>query len=454
MASSGEKAVEMVAETQPNLVLMDIRLKGNIDGIEAAKRIHHSFDVPVVYLTAYTDEATLQRAKVTEPFGYLIKPFEGRELYTTVEMALYKHKMERRLRESERWLATTLRSIGDAVITTDARGSVTFMNPVAVTLTGWQPEDALGIASAEMLKFQDVGTGSLLESPVEKVLRDGLVVGDGSDTVLVARNGRELPVDYNAAPLKDDSGRTSGAVLVFRDMTERKQMEHALLSAERMSAMGYLAATLAHEIKNPMQAIALTLELVVNPRLDKEKQKEYLENVRWEFKRLMVLARDVLSFARSPRKERQPISVAAVVRYALTLAGKQLERCHIEASAHLPDDLPPVLASWDQLAQVFLNLIVNAIEAMPQGGEMVIAAQSFAEEIELTFTDSGPGLSSDVLDKLFAPFFTTKKEGTGMGLSISRSIIREHGGAMVAGNAPAGGAVFAITLPVASSGDV
>ena len=123
---------------------MDIRLKGEMDGIEAAQEIRSRFDIPVVYLTAYADTATLQRAKVTVPFGYLLKPFEERELNTTIEMALYKHRAERRIKESERWLAATLESVDDGVIATDAQGLVKSVNPMARALTGWTQQEILG----------------------------------------------------------------------------------------------------------------------------------------------------------------------------------------------------------------------------------------------------------------------------------------------------------------------
>src|SRR5262249_35384557 len=131
ITGSGEEAVRLAEEMHPHLVLMDIRLEGAVDGVQAAQRIRERLEMPVVYLTAYADEETLGRAKVTEPFGYILKPFEERELRTVIEMALYKHQVERKLRESERRYAITLSSIGDAVIATDDRMRVTFMNPVA-----------------------------------------------------------------------------------------------------------------------------------------------------------------------------------------------------------------------------------------------------------------------------------------------------------------------------------
>ncbi len=141
---SGEQALEKVKEYHPDLVLMDIMLKGEMNGTEAASQIQSQFNIPIVYLTAYTDEDILERAKVTEPFGYIIKPFEDKELNTAIEIALYKHKMEGELKKSKAWLSTTLNSIGDAVMAADTNGYVTFMNPVAESLTGWKQEDAVG----------------------------------------------------------------------------------------------------------------------------------------------------------------------------------------------------------------------------------------------------------------------------------------------------------------------
>jgi len=224
VACSGEEAIEKAAEMRPDLVLMDIHLQGNVDGIEAAEEIRARFDIPVVYLTAYADDNTLQRAKITEPFGYITKPFEEENLRTSIEIALYKHRMERRLRESERWLAATLRSIGDAVIATDARGCVRFMNPVAEALVGWKQEDASGQDVKDVFNVVDEQTHVLAESPVTKALREGIVVG-AVNQILVAKDARETFVDSSSAPVRDERGDIIGAVLVFRDVTERKRAE-------------------------------------------------------------------------------------------------------------------------------------------------------------------------------------------------------------------------------------
>jgi PAS domain S-box-containing protein len=222
IASSGEEAIKKAMEIHPDIVLMDIVLEGAMDGVEAAGYIHDHFDIPVVYLTAYSDDTTLQRAKITEPFGYILKPFHEKELYTTIEMALYKHTMQRKLKESEQWLATTLKSIGDAVIATDTGKLITFMNPVAEALTGWKQEEAIGKPLKNVFKVINGKTGKQADDPVAKVLREGVIVGLANHTVLIAKDGTKRSVDDSGAPIIDDKGKIIGVVLVFRDITERK----------------------------------------------------------------------------------------------------------------------------------------------------------------------------------------------------------------------------------------
>ncbi len=225
IVSSGEEAVKKAEETSPDLVLMDIMLPGEIDGVIAAEQIRASFDIPIIYLTAYTDEATLQRAKVTEPYGYIVKPFKERELHIAIDMALYKHKMERKLKESEKWFATTLRSIGDAVITTDKNGLITFMNAVAEGLMGWKLEEVLDKKLSEIFNIINRDTRLPVENPVTRVLLEGFIVGLANHTILIAKNGTETPIDDSAAPIKDDKGNIIGIILVFRDITEREKSD-------------------------------------------------------------------------------------------------------------------------------------------------------------------------------------------------------------------------------------
>ena len=222
----GEEAIAHMRGHRPDLVLMDIRLAGAMDGVAAAEHIRREFDVPVIYLTAHSDRATVQRAKLTEPFGYILKPFEELDLQTHIEMGLYKHGAERKLRESEQRFATTLASIGDAVISTDTEGRVAFMNPVAERLTGWTLQEALHTPAAEVFHIVNEHTRHEVESPVTKVLREGGIVGLANHTLLLRRDGTEVPIDDSGAPIKNQNGSITGVVLVFRDITERRQADN------------------------------------------------------------------------------------------------------------------------------------------------------------------------------------------------------------------------------------
>ncbi|MGH7890340.1 MAG: response regulator, partial [Thermodesulfobacteriota bacterium] len=172
IVSSGEDAILKAEETKPDLVLMDIVLKGDIDGIQAAKKIRDRFNIPVIYLTAYSDDGAIERAKLTEPSGYIIKPFQTRELRSSIEIALYNHEMEKKLRKENHWLSRTLKTIGDCVIITDNYGSVTFVNPAAEALTGWSREEIVGKHLADMFKVKNHETDT--KSLLEKVLHQGV----------------------------------------------------------------------------------------------------------------------------------------------------------------------------------------------------------------------------------------------------------------------------------------
>jgi PAS domain S-box-containing protein len=222
----GEKAIEAAAEHLPDLVLMDIFLKGSIDGIMAAEQIRARLDIPIIFLTAFADPDTLQRAKLTEPFGYILKPFEERELLTTIEMALYKHKMEKRLKDSERRMSTTLKSVDDGIIATDTAGKVMLMNPVAEALTGWSEGESVGKELSGVFNIVDEATGTPV--PPDKAIGEGAAGGRQAHAALVSRDGRRTVIEYSASLIRDDKNNVVGAVLAFRDVTERRRTEEAL----------------------------------------------------------------------------------------------------------------------------------------------------------------------------------------------------------------------------------
>jgi diguanylate cyclase (GGDEF)-like protein/PAS domain S-box-containing protein len=228
--SSGEAAISQVATLAPQLILMDISLKGKIDGIDASKAIRKDHDIPIVFLTAYSDEEAVQRAQLSQPYGFVIKPFEERELYAAIETALHRHGVEVKLQQVERWLNATLNSIGDAVIATSIDGTITFLNPVAEQLTGWSHAEAVGSSLDKVFVLYDA-EGVQLTNPLIQVLADGQMDHLPAGTQLQTRKGIFLAVDDSIAPIRDARGRVSGVVIVFRDVTLQRlsqaQLEYA-----------------------------------------------------------------------------------------------------------------------------------------------------------------------------------------------------------------------------------
>ena len=453
----GEDAVTAAASRRPDLVLMDIRLEGALDGIEAAEQIRAASRIPVVFLTAYADDETVRRASLAEPFGYLIKPFEDSQLRTVIEMALYKHAAERRLEQSERRYATTLASIGDAVIATDRAARVTFMNPVAEALTGWQLADAIDQPITDVFRIINEDTRRTVEDPAAKVLRLGTLVGLANHTLLIAKDGREIPIDDCGSPIVDDARDISGAVLVFRDISHRRQMDEALREAQsnlalvaRLTRLGELAASIAHEVNQPLTAIVSNAETCLR----------YLDEARQAAERLVNNGHRAGDVVRSIRNlasrstEMTDVDINTVILEVLDLVRGELRRSECVVETALADDLPTVSGDRVQLQQVALNLIMNAMESMADesaGPRTIGIVSSIGHDgdVCVTVEDSGVGLVG-MPERVFEPLFTTKREGMGLGLSICRSIVEAHGGRIWATGREAGapGTRFIFTIPV------
>ncbi|NJN46512.1 MAG: response regulator [Candidatus Competibacteraceae bacterium] len=233
--SSGEEAVEQVETIHPDAILMDIMLAGQIDGVTAAERILNHYKVPIIYLTAYSDESTMNRAKHTVPQGYLIKPFEGPELRSALEMALYRHRMEKELADKHKALfaakeraLVTLQAIGDAVITTDAHCIVDYLNPVAEKLTGWTKSEAHGRPLSEIFRIVDEPSRQPVADPVLGCFQEQESVASTAPLLLISRDGQEHPIENSASPICEQNGQLLGAVLVFHDVTEQRQLTRQL----------------------------------------------------------------------------------------------------------------------------------------------------------------------------------------------------------------------------------
>lgn len=221
MAASGSEALNLAIRHQPDLVLMDIVIKGEIDGIQTAQKIRSHINIPIIYLTAYADQKTLKRAKLTEPYGYIIKPFEDREIHAVVEMALHKYAQDAKWRESKSWFVSWLELIDDAVILTDHNKKVVFLNPISQSLTGWGEKEATGKLLKDIFKTINAQTRKEIESPVEKPFQVNAGFALDDQTVLISKDGGEIPINGSMAHIKNSSGNVTGFILIFKESPQR-----------------------------------------------------------------------------------------------------------------------------------------------------------------------------------------------------------------------------------------
>jgi two-component system, cell cycle sensor histidine kinase and response regulator CckA len=469
-ASSGEEAVSRLADVHPDLVLMDIHLQGEMDGIRAAELIRRKQDVPVIYLTAYGDEATISRAKVTEPYGFLVKPFEERELRATVEMALFRHASDLKLRSMERWMATTLRSIADGVISTDNVGRVTFMNPVAERLTAWPLRDAMGKRFEQVFRVSNPSKGEAFhQTVVQRAMSTGTAAMLEGDSVLLSRDGAQIPVEDSAGPLRDQDGGITGAVMVFRDVSDRKRAEkelgesqEKLRQAQKMEAIGRLAGGVAHDFNNLLTVMIGYSEILLNKSGLKGEDEDAIEQIHKAGCRAADLTKQLLAYSRRQVLNPRPIDLNEVIQGMQGLLRRLVSEDVVLEYSPSPN-ISQVYADPSQVSQILMNLVANARDAMPKGGSVRVTtsearlddaiARSYelspGSYVMLSVSDTGVGMSDEIKARTFEPFFTTKPvgEGTGLGLATVYGIVKQSKGHILVESEVDKGATFRILLP-------
>jgi PAS domain S-box-containing protein len=390
----------------------------------------------------------------------VILVWETRRIFHTLTLA-YNHQISEiklRVEESyarEQWLNTTIRSIGDAVIACDADGKVEFMNFVAEQLTGWSEDEARGATLHEVFPIFNEDTRAAVENPVDKVRRLGAVVGLANHTYLVSKSGKEISIDDSGAPIRDSSGEMIGVVLVFRDITERRMSESALMRAEKLAAAGRLAASVAHEVNNPLEGLT-NLVYLARRSEDLHEVRHLLTQAEDELRRIAHITRQSLGFYRetsNPTQFRPSTIVREVADFYAARAANQGVAFAVNA-----DTEQEVVGAAGELRQILSNLIANSLDACSSGSLIRIDARYATDPrtparigVRITIADTGLGIPSEHLESIFEPFFTTKKDtGTGLGLWVSRELVKKHGGSLRVRSRtsdPRCGTVFSIFLP-------
>ncbi len=367
--------------------------------------------------------------------------------------------MEESLAAEKERLSVTLRSIGDGVITTDIKGKVTLINKAAEQLTGFTQEDAVGNSLSTVFHIIDENTRASCESPVEKVISRGTVAGLGNNTVLIAKDGTERVIADSGAPIRDQNSKVVGVVLVFRDITEKRKMEEEMLKAQKLESIGILAGGIAHDFNNILTAILGNVNLAKVYTAESE-VAEKLTRIEKASLQAKDLTQQLLTFSKGGAPIKRTVSIADLIEEStrFALRGSNV-RCHFT----IPADLWPVEIDEGQISQVINNLVINADQSMPEGGIIQVQAENVAvhlqqniplppgEYVKITIKDRGVGIPAKYLSKIFDPYFTTKQQGSGLGLATTYSIIKQHTGHVDVESEVGVGTTFTVWLPASET---
>ena len=382
---------------------------------------------------------------------------EGRKMICAIIRDISRRKqIEDELAAEKERLTVTLRSIGDGVISTDLEGRITSVNKVAETLTGWQEEEAIGLPLSKVFHIVNEFDRKPSEDPVRKVLESGGIVGLANHTLLINKDGKEYVIADSGAPIMDSQSNIIGAVLVFRDITEKRKMEQELINVKKLESLGVLAGGIAHDFNNYLTAIIGNLSLAKTETTPGDRINNRLDEMETASLQAKNLTQQLLTFARGgePVKKRTKLNEVIINSATFSLRGSNV-RCEFDIS----DDLLPADVDEGQIGQVINNLVLNADQSMPEGGIIQIIAESttLPDENELplqpgpyikvSIRDHGVGIRPEDLTKVFDPYFTTKQKGSGLGLTVAYSIIDKHNGRITVNSKLGHGTTFSIYLP-------
>jgi PAS domain S-box-containing protein len=458
IASSAGEVARLVEGVRPDVALVDIRLRGGGQGFEIAEWLRVDNDVPVVYMTAHTDDDTLRRAARTGAYGYVVKPFTIGEVKSALQVALFKHGMDQHLAERERWFSTTLRGIADGVAACDSEQRVTFMNAAAERMLGTSETQARGLPIARLLGRTGAVVAQVTQALAGEVSRPFSLEPGPSGAALLLE-GRVAPIVH--------AERVLGAVVVLHDVTERRRHDEQLALTDRLSSLGTLVASVAHEINNPLAYTLGNLGLACSElerlriQLTEPEQHSALDRVIRSLRdaedgagRVANTVKELRAFGRMEERSQRAVDPRACVDWAIRLTSNQLlNQARLLTNLR---DVPNVLANELKLSQVVVNLLTNAVQALTgEREDNEVKVSTWTDETGaavLEVEDNGRGMSEEVRAEVFEPFFTTKLagHGTGLGLSICRNIVAGFGGEIAVESELGKGSRFRVRLPASN----
>ncbi len=481
IAKNGESAVRIAHKAKPALVLLDIMMPG-MDGYEVCRQLKEdpaTSNITVIFLSALDDTKDKVRGLETGAVDFISKPFQAEEVIARVETQLKIHRLEQALSARNRQLeadkARILESMNEGIFGLDSRGRITFANAAASIMTGW-PMDTLISRSLIELMLDEAGeeARSLHLAPIQEALSKGVSIRV-DDALFWHKEGSSFPVSYSCTPIMEE-GQPSGAVVVFTDISSKKLGQAALQKAldeletqkeklthvSRLSIMGEMAAGFAHEVNQPLTAISNYAQVAkrMMVRLEHKDDDVYdslyeaMDKINIQARRAGEIIARIRSFVKKPDHVLGCVDPIKLISDTVKLAEVDARNNSMEIHTEVAQNLPEVKVDPVQIQQVALNLIRNGMEAMRDQDTRDIGVWVKAEQIDDRFVkvsviDRGYGLAADAEEKLFTPFYTTKSDGMGIGLTVCHSIIQSHGGRLTFNRHPEGGTIFEFTMPIA-----
>lgn len=372
-----------------------------------------------------------------------------RAIGAQIGLAVANTRLYLGLQASERKFRSLVENADDLIYLTDARGCLTYVNPAAWRLLGYVPE-RLATGAHTLMSLAHPDDQGTLQAAMVRMLA-GEVVRPLEFRLRHAAGHAIVWVSHNNSPIRGEDGSIAGIQGIAHDITARRDLQAQMTRAERLADLGRMAASIAHEIRNPLGAIVNSVSVLQRPHAARDPR--LLDIVREEADRLEAIIREFLLFARPPAQVLAPCSLGDLVNDTITLF-RQGDLAGVDLAFHArgTSDLPVVMADGNQLRQVLWNLLKNAVEAGGSHGAIDVSLTTTDGHVTLAVTDDGPGVRNG--DLVFEPFYTTKAQGTGLGLAVAARIVRDHGGAIAVADVPGRGACFTVTLPVAPVAEV
>jgi len=454
--STADAAIKEALENKPDVILMDVKLRGEIDGIQTAKMIRDKIDIPIIFTTALTDNHTLERAKTTDPYGYLHKPIDEKELYTIIEMALFRHQMERKLKVSEERYRSIFEGSRDAIFISGEDSHFVQVNEAASILTGYSKKELLGMSITGLHESRDLHAYRLFS---HRVMSGEQIT---SEAKILRKDGIKIDTEFSNRRI--EIGAISYMHTVARDITERKRTEEdkellqaQLIHAEKMAGIGTLTSGVAHEFNNLLQIIKGHMEFALKTKRQEDIEDAFLTGIS-SSDRAAKIIKDLLMFSREEISGIERASITGPLEASLSLFEENMKKHNIEVVKNY-SDTSEIEMNSAEIQQVFFNIISNARDAMrTEGGKLEINVRQAKEKIEVSFKDSGSGIEEENLARVFEPFYTTKGAmggskipGIGLGMSVSYGIVRRHGGTIKLKSKAGRGSTFTVSLPMTGS---